>query len=65
MSDASKPKNSNFADLPLNQSMGLTPPELVQADFTLDQQIMAMLRKDKPVIVGSQQPRSEGKQLLE
>jgi oxalate decarboxylase len=43
-----------FADVSLNQWMGLTPPELVQLHLNLDQQTMAALRKDKPVIVGPQ-----------
>jgi hypothetical protein len=31
--------------------MALTPPELVQQHLNLDQQTLAVLRKDKPVIV--------------
>jgi oxalate decarboxylase len=45
-------RSSRFADVSLNQWMGLTPPELVQAHLNLDQPTMATLRKDKPVIVG-------------
>jgi hypothetical protein len=37
--------------------MALTPPELVQAHLNLDEQTMAALRKDKPVIVGPQRQR--------
>jgi oxalate decarboxylase len=47
-------RSSRFADVSLNQRMGLTPPELVQVHLNLDQQTMAALRKDKPVIVGPQ-----------
>jgi oxalate decarboxylase len=47
-------RSSRFADVSLNQWIGLTPPELVQAHLNLDQQTMAALRKDKPVIVGPQ-----------
>ena len=39
-----------FADLSLNQWMALTTPKLVQAHLNLDQQTMAGLRKDKPII---------------
>jgi oxalate decarboxylase len=46
-------RSSYFADLSLNQWMGLTPPELVQAHLNLDQQTMAALRKDKPILVGT------------
>jgi oxalate decarboxylase len=46
-------RSSYFADLSLNQWMALTPPELVQAHLNLDQQTMAALRKDKPVVVSS------------
>jgi oxalate decarboxylase len=40
-----------FADVSLNQWMALTPPELVQQHLNLDQQTLAVLRKNKPVIV--------------
>ncbi len=40
-----------FADISLNQWMALTPTQLVQEHLNLDQQTMAALRKDKPVIV--------------
>jgi oxalate decarboxylase len=46
-------RSNRFADLSLNQWMGLTPPELVQAHLNLDPHTMAALRKDKPVIVSS------------
>jgi oxalate decarboxylase len=39
-----------FADLSLNQWMALTTPKLVQTHLNLDQQTMAILRKDKPII---------------
>jgi oxalate decarboxylase len=51
-------RSAYFADVSLNQWMGLTPPELVQAHLNLDQQTMAALRKDKPVLVS--QRRSDG-----
>ena len=44
-------RSPRFADVSLNQWMALTPPELVQAHLNLDQQTMAALRKDKPIIV--------------
>jgi oxalate decarboxylase len=44
-------RSSYFADLSLNQWMGLTTPELVRAHLNLDRQTMAALRKDKPIIV--------------
>jgi oxalate decarboxylase len=40
-----------FADVSLNQWMALTPGELVQAHLKLDQQTMAGLQKEKPIIV--------------
>jgi oxalate decarboxylase len=40
-----------FADVSLNQWMALTPPELVQAHLNLDEETMAALRKDKPIVV--------------
>jgi len=43
--------SAHFADVSLNQWMALTPPELVQQHLNLDQQTLAVLRKDKPVIV--------------
>ena len=44
-----------FAGISLNQWMALTPPELVQAHLNLDRQTLAVLRKDKPVIVARQE----------
>jgi oxalate decarboxylase len=44
-------RSPRFMDVSLNQWMALTPPELVQAHLNLDQQTMAALRKDKPIIV--------------
>jgi oxalate decarboxylase len=46
-------KSDYYADLSLNQWLALTPPELVQAHLNLDDQAMAALQKQKPVIVGS------------
>jgi oxalate decarboxylase len=51
-------RSSYFADVSLNQWMALTTPKLVQEHLNLDQQTMAALRKDKPVIVAS---RSAGR----
>ena len=45
-------RSSYFADVSLNQWMGLTTPKLVQDHLNLDAQTMAALHKDKPVIVG-------------
>jgi oxalate decarboxylase len=42
-----------FADISLNQWLALTPPELVQAHLNLDQQTMASLQKEKPIIAAS------------
>jgi oxalate decarboxylase len=46
-------RSDHFADVSLNQWMALTPPELVRAHLNLDEQTMAALRKEKPVIVSS------------
>jgi oxalate decarboxylase len=54
-------RSAYFADLSLNQWMGLTPPELVKAHLNLDKQTMARLPKDKPVIVSSQEQRPQSK----
>jgi oxalate decarboxylase len=43
--------SDRFADVSLNQWMGLTPPELVRAHLNLDPQTMAALRRDEPIIV--------------
>ena len=44
-------RSPRFMDVSLNQWMGLTPPELIRAHLNLDQETMAALRKDKPIIV--------------
>lgn len=44
-------KSDRFADVSLNQWLGLTPPELVQAHLNFDAKTMATLSKDKPIIV--------------
>lgn len=44
-------RSSYFADLSLNQWMGLTTPGLVQQHLNLDDETMAKLAKNKPVIV--------------
>ena len=44
-------RSDRFADVSLNQWMALTPPELVQAHLNLDEQTMAALSKDKPIVV--------------
>ncbi len=46
-------RSPRFVDVSLNQWMALTPPELVQAHLNLDQQTMAALRKEKPIIVAA------------
>jgi len=40
-----------FDDVSLNQWMALTPPELVRAHLNLDEQTIAALSKEKPIIV--------------
>ncbi len=45
-------RSDHFADISLNQWLGLTPPELVQAHLNFDSQAMAALSSDKPIIVG-------------
>jgi oxalate decarboxylase len=44
-------RSPRFSDVSLNQWMALTPPQLVQAHLNLDRETMAVLRKDKPIIV--------------
>ena len=56
---------AHFAYVSLNQWMALTPPELVRAHLNLDRQTLAALRKDKPVIVASQQQYPKRKPLPE
>jgi len=54
-----------FAGISLNQWMALTPPELVRAHLNLDRQTLAALRKDKPIVVASQQQYPKRKPLPE
>jgi len=56
---------AHFACVSLNQWMALTPPELVLAHLNLDRQTLAALRKDKPIIVASQQQYPKRKPLPE
>ena len=56
---------AHFACVSLNQWMALTPPELLRAHLNLDQQTIAALRKDKPIIVASQQQYPKRKPLPE
>jgi oxalate decarboxylase len=51
-------RSDHFADVSLNQWMALTPPELVQAHLNLDQETIAVLSKDKPVVVGPARARA-------
>jgi oxalate decarboxylase len=44
-------RSDRFADISLNQWLGLTPPELVQAHLNLDERTLAALAKSKPIIV--------------
>jgi oxalate decarboxylase len=44
-------RSSYFADLSLNQWTALTPPQLLQAHFPLDQTVMENLHKKKSPIV--------------
>ena len=46
-------RSSYFADLSLNQWMALTPPQLLQAHFPLDQTVMENLHKKKYPIVAA------------
>jgi hypothetical protein len=56
---------AHFACVSLNQWMALTPPELVRAHLNLDQQTLAVLRRDKPFIIASQKKCSKAKPLPE
>ena len=56
---------AHFACVSLNQWMALTPPELVRAHLNLDQQTLAALRKDQPILVASQQQCRKRKPLPE
>ena len=44
-------RSSYFADLSLNQWMALSPPQLLQAHFPLDQTVTENLHKKKYPIV--------------
>src|SRR4051812_3314953 len=44
-------RSDRFADVSLNQWMALTPPELVQAHLNLDDETLASLSRDKPILV--------------
>ena len=44
-------RSSYYADVSLNQWMALTPPELLQAHFPLDQTVMENLHKKKSPVV--------------
>jgi oxalate decarboxylase len=46
-------RSSYFADVSLNQWMGLTTPGLVKSHLNLDDKTMAALSRDKPVLVSS------------
>ena len=56
---------ARFACVSLNQWMALTPPELVRAHLNLDQQTLAALRRDQPIIVASQRQYPKRKSLPE
>lgn len=56
-------RSSYFADLSLNQWLGLTTPKLVQRHLNFDQSTMAVLRKDKPILMPGAPPRPEHLQL--
>jgi hypothetical protein len=56
---------AHFACISLSQWMALTPPELVRAHLNLDQQTIAALRKDKPLVVALQQQLPKRKPLPE
>jgi hypothetical protein len=67
--NSARPIRSNlgahFAGISLNQWMALTPPELVRAHLNLDEQTLAPLRKDKPIVVAPQQHYRKRKPLPE
>jgi hypothetical protein len=56
---------AHFACVSLNQWMALTPPELVRAHLNLDQQTIAALCRNKPLIVASQRQYPKRKPLPE
>jgi oxalate decarboxylase len=44
-------RSDHFADVSLNQWMALIPPELVKAHLNIEQQTIAALSKEKPIVV--------------
>jgi len=44
-------RNDHFEDVSLNQWLGLMPAEVVAATLNLDQDTIAAMRKDKPLIM--------------
>lgn len=44
-------RSATFADVSLNQWLGLTPPAVVAATLNLDPTTIATLRKDKPILM--------------
>jgi hypothetical protein len=56
---------AHFACVSLNQWMALTPPDLVRAHLNLDEQTLAALRRDQPIVVDSQQQCKKSKPLPE
>ena len=44
-------RSDYFADFSLRQWMALMPPEMVRDHLNLDREMIASLRKDKPIIV--------------
>jgi hypothetical protein len=56
---------AHFACVSLNQWMALTPPDLVRAHLNLDEQTLAALRRDQPIVVASQQHYRKRKPLPE
>jgi len=51
-------RSPRFADLSLNQWMGVTTPKLVERHLNLDEATMKALRKDKPIIAAGAVPGS-------
>jgi oxalate decarboxylase len=56
-------RSARFADLSLNQWMGVTTPKLVQTHLNFDEATMAALRKDKPILAPGLATRAEHPQL--
>jgi hypothetical protein len=56
---------AHFACVSLNQWMALTPPDLVRAHLNVDEQLIAALRRDQPIIVASQRQYPKRKPLPE